>query len=59
MSSANANPTRWRRGLLGQFPRLPLLRRYLRACESLVAETLPELFLGEIQSWGGDLIVEV
>lgn len=40
------------------FPRLPLLRRYLRACESLVAETLPELCLGEIQSWGGDLIVE-
>lgn len=27
----------------GAAPRLPLLRRYLRACESLVADTLPEL----------------
>ena len=27
--------------------RLPLLRRYLRACENLVAESLPELRLGE------------
>lgn len=31
-------------GLVGFYMgKLPLLRRYLRACESLVAETLPEL----------------
>ena len=30
--------------------RLPLLRRYLRACENLVAESLPELCLGAIRA---------
>ncbi|CAK9065902.1 unnamed protein product [Durusdinium trenchii] len=33
----------WRGESHGEPGRLPLLRRYLRACESLVADTLPEL----------------
>ena len=38
-------------GLVGFYMgKLPLLRRYLRACESLVAETLPELPRAQIES---------
>ena len=39
-------------GLVGFYMgKLPLLRRYLRACESLVAESLPELSRAQIEAF--------